>query len=57
VRVTVDLPDDLAAEVERRTPDLTWSQLIVAALVFALAEADAEQPDAHQPNHLGGDAA
>jgi hypothetical protein len=45
----IDIPDELANEIERRTPNATWSQLIEAALVYALAQADAEQPDS-QPS-------
>jgi hypothetical protein len=45
VRVTVDIDDALADECAARAPDLTWSELITAALQFALANADTEQPD------------
>jgi hypothetical protein len=54
VRVVVDLPDDLVSEVERRKPNATWQSLIVDALTYAIAQADAQQPDT---DHLGGDAA
>jgi hypothetical protein len=49
VRITVDLPDDVAAECERRAPDTTWQRLITDALVFALTQAGAEQPDSEAP--------
>jgi hypothetical protein len=43
MRITVDLPDDVAAECERRAPNTTWQRLITDALVYALTQADTEQ--------------
>jgi hypothetical protein len=43
MKITVDIPDDLATEIEQRAGDFTWSQLIVDALVYALTQADTEQ--------------
>jgi hypothetical protein len=49
MRITVDIPDDLAAECERRAPNTTWNQLITDALVYALAQADTEHPTPNNP--------
>jgi Arc/MetJ family transcription regulator len=46
----IDIDDDLAAEVERRAPDMTWSDLIGASLRFALTQADAEQHGSQPPD-------
>jgi hypothetical protein len=43
VRIAVDLPDDLIAEIEAPAPDTSWSQLIADALTFAFDQADAQQ--------------
>jgi hypothetical protein len=53
VRITVDLPDDLAAEIEQRAGDFTWSQLIVDALVYALAQADTQTRGRTRPCRIG----
>jgi Arc/MetJ family transcription regulator len=45
LRVTVDIDDDLALEVEQRAGDRTWAELITAALRFAIVQADNEQHD------------
>ena len=49
MRVTIDIDDELANEIEQRTPDISWSSLIAAALRFAIEAADAEQHD-NQPS-------
>ena len=59
MRVTVDIPDDLALEVEQRAGDRTWSELVVGALVYALANVDTEphdQPsdDSDMNHHIRG---
>jgi hypothetical protein len=41
----IDIPDALANEIEHRTPNATWSQLIEAALRYAIQQADAASPD------------
>jgi hypothetical protein len=44
----IDIPDELANEIEQRTPDLSWTALIVASLRYALEMADNQQHD-NQP--------
>jgi hypothetical protein len=56
VKVTITLDDQLAAEVEQRAGDRTWTQIITDCLAYALAVADEEltqddhvEPGAEQP--------
>jgi hypothetical protein len=52
MRVTVELPDHLVAEIEGHMPDITWSRLITDCLEYALAMADSEPHDGPQsPDH------
>jgi hypothetical protein len=50
MRVTVDLPDELVAEIERRSPNAKWQTIITDALLFALSQADAESLDNQPPD-------
>jgi hypothetical protein len=55
VRVVVDLPDALAIEVEQRLPNAKWQRIIVDAITFAMAMADAASPGGEPSDDVADD--